>query len=233
MSGIVPLKSQLAVLFSGGLDSSILLAHLLSQGRRVWPLYVSSNLHWQAEELRSARRFLAAVSAPGLEELTVLELPLADLYEDHWSITGQGVPQAEDPDEKVYLPGRNPLLIIKAHVWCRLHGVPQLALGSLKSNPFTDATDAFFSQFESALDRAVAGHVELLRPFATYEKRRVMRLSDAAPLEWTFSCLAPTGHLHCGACNKCAERRQAFSDAGLVDPTRYASSRPVTIASKG
>jgi 7-cyano-7-deazaguanine synthase len=28
--------------------------------------------------------------------------------------------------------------------------------------------------------------------------------------------------MHCSRCNKCAERRKAFSEAGIPDPTRYA-----------
>jgi 7-cyano-7-deazaguanine synthase len=41
------------------------------------------------------------------------------------------------------------------------------------------------------------------------------------PLELTFSCIRPAGERHCGSCNKCAERRQAFASAGLKDPTDY------------
>jgi 7-cyano-7-deazaguanine synthase len=224
------LKPTVAVLFSGGLDSSILLAHLLNQQQRVQPLYVDSQLHWQAEERRQAERFLRAIDIPQLERLVVLSLPLADLYQGHWSVTGRGVPGANEPDEEVYLPGRNPLLMVKTHVWCRLHGISQLALGSLKSNPFADATDVFFNAFEAAMDRAVSGHVELVRPLAEFDKPQVMRLGVHLPLELTFSCLNPSDERHCGACNKCAERRKAFLQAGIADPTSYrAVPRPIAI----
>ncbi|MEX2114931.1 MAG: 7-cyano-7-deazaguanine synthase [Pirellulales bacterium] len=213
----------MAVLFSGGLDSSILLAHLVAEGRRVQPLYVACGLAWQREELRWARRFLDAIAAPGLEPLVVLSMPLADLYGDHWSITGQDVPSADDPDERVYLAGHNPLLLIKADVWCRLHGVSQVALGALATNPFADATDAFFVPFAEAMDQAVAGRIELLRPLAAMDKRSVMQWGRRAPLGLTFSCLAPREGTHCGACNKCAERQRAFRDAELDDPTAYAA----------
>jgi 7-cyano-7-deazaguanine synthase len=223
-------RATVAVLFSGGLDSAILLTHLLAQQQRVQPLFVDSDLFWQPEELRWARRFLQAVDSPSLEPLIVLTMSLADVYGDHWSITGRDVPGADDPDENVYLPGRNPLLMIKAQVWCRLHGVSQLALGALKSNPFADAQDDFFRPFEAAMDRAVSGHVKLVRPLATLDKLQVMHLGRGAPLEWTFSCLAPTAGLHCGKCNKCAERQQAFRQAEMNDPTRYAAAEcPIAI----
>jgi len=220
----MPTKTHsLAVLFSGGLDSAILLAHLVELGHRVQPLYVDCELLWQGEELRHARGFLEALAAPNLAELVVLRLPLADLYDGHWSITGQRVPSAADPDESVYLPGRNPLLIIKAHVWCGLHGVQQLALGALKTNPFADATDAFFKQFEAAMTQAVSNPVRIVRPLAELDKRQAMELGRRAPLAFTFSCLAPQNGRHCGRCNKCAERQRAFALAGMVDPTPYGS----------
>ncbi|MCD4728936.1 MAG: 7-cyano-7-deazaguanine synthase, partial [Pirellulales bacterium] len=42
------------------------------------------------------------------------------------------------------------------------------------------------------------------------------------PLELTFSCLSPVAGLHCGRCNKCAERQEAFRSLEMHDPTRYA-----------
>jgi 7-cyano-7-deazaguanine synthase len=55
-------------------------------------------------------------------------------------------------------------------------------------------------------------------------KRQVMELGRDLPLELTFSCISPVDSLHCGRCNKCAERQAAFRDAGLPDGTRYATS---------
>jgi 7-cyano-7-deazaguanine synthase len=220
------LNSTVAVLFSGGLDSSILLAHLLADGQCVQPLYVSCGLIWQREELRRAGRFLDAMATPRLKPLVALSMPLGDLYGDHWSITGRGVPAADDPDERVYLAGHNPLLLIKADIWCRLHGVSKLAIGALATNPFSDATDAFFVPFGKAMDQAVDGHVELVRPLASMDKRAVMQWGRLAPLELTFSCLAPQHGLHCGQCNKCAERQRAFRDAGILDRTTYSAVLP-------
>jgi 7-cyano-7-deazaguanine synthase len=211
------------VLFSGGLDSSILVGHLVGRGYVVQPLYVDSQLAWQTVELAHSERFLAALKAPVLRPLVKLSMPLADLYDGHWSITGRDVPSSQAADETVYLPGRNPLLLIKAQIWCQLHGVASLALGALATNPFADATEEFFRQFESAIDRAISGHVRLLRPLAELDKRQAMELGRNLPLDLTFSCLSPNGLLHCGRCNKCAERRKAFAAAGLADATRYAA----------
>ena len=83
--------------------------------------------------------------------------------------------------------------------------------------------------FARAVNQAVSGRVGIVRPLAGLDKRQVMRLGREMPLEWTFSCLSPAGGLHCGGCNKCAERRQAFRLAELEDPTAYAGARRVAI----
>ena len=213
----------IGVLASGGLDSSILIGHLLRKGRRVQPFYIRTGLVWQAEELPALERFLSTVATNNLAKLVVLELPLADLYDGHWSLTGHDIPAADSPDEAVFLPGRNALLIVKAAVWCQLHAVAELALAPLGTSPFDDASAAFVRDFQSAINRGCSHAVRLSLPFGEMNKQQVMALSRDLPLELTFSCISPAGHLHCGRCNKCAERRTAFLDAGLTDRTRYAS----------
>lgn len=213
---------SLAVLISGGLDSAILLGDALRRGATVHPLFVRFGLSWETVEASYLRRFLDALRGPALAPLVVLDEPVAGVYGTHWSVTGHGVPAADSPDEAVFLPGRNVLLLAKPLLWCHLHGVPAIALGSLRTNPFPDATPAFFRAMQDVANTAVGGRVEVRLPFAGLNKTAVMRLGRGLPLEHTFSCIRPADGLHCGRCNKCAERRHAFADAALDDPTRYA-----------
>jgi 7-cyano-7-deazaguanine synthase len=214
-------KGPLAVLVSGGLDSAIFVAEAARAYPEVHPLYVRQGLYWEAAERAHLRRFLEAVAGPALRPLRVLNMPVADLYGEHWSVTGRGVPDARSPDRAVFLPGRNVLLLAKALLWCHLHGVGAVALASLHSNPFPDATPAFFRAYQDVVNRAVGGRVEVLLPYAGLRKVEVMRRGRGLPLGLTFSCLRPVGERHCGACNKCAERRQAFAAAGMDDPADY------------
>jgi 7-cyano-7-deazaguanine synthase len=218
--------SALAVLVSGGLDSSVLLAESLGCYGAVYPLYVRCGLFWEETELDHLRRFLAALSGPILRPLHVLEMPVRDLYPPHWSLTGIGVPGSDSPDEAVFLPGRNVLLLAKALLWCQLHAVPTLALAPLENNPFPDATPAFFAAFASAVNQAVGGQVRVVQPYLGLSKVEVLRRGRGFPLEWTFSCLRPTAGRPCGACNKCAERRRAFAAANFPDPTPYLAEQP-------
>jgi 7-cyano-7-deazaguanine synthase len=198
------------------------------RGDEVAPLYVRCGLFWEEVELRHLRRYLAAVAAANLRPLHVLEVPVRDVYGPHWSLSGAGVPGADTPDEAVFLPGRNVLLLGKALLWCHLHGVAELALAPLESNPFPDATPAFFAAFEAVVNQAVGGAVRVRQPYLGLHKAEVLRRGRDLPLALTFSCIRPVDGRHCGACNKCAERRRGFADVGLPDPTPYHREPPCT-----
>ena len=128
---------------------------------------------------------------------------------------GADIPAAGTPDEAVYLPGRNALLTIKAALWCQMHGIDELAIATLRSNPFEDASASSFDRLGAVLSGMGPRPIRLVRPFGELEKRQVMELGRAFPLDLTFSCIAPRGRAHCGRCNKCAERRRR--SASLVE----------------
>jgi 7-cyano-7-deazaguanine synthase len=211
------------VLASGGVDSAILLAHQAAQGHVVHPMYIRFGLAWEHIEEAYLRRFLDVVaSRHDIRPLTVLELPIADVYGAHWSVSGAGTPDETTPDEAVYLPGRNLLLLAKTTVWCALHGVGTIALGTLRSNPFADSTTEFLSGLGGLASLALSHQIMVVQPFAQLAKAEVLALGRHLPLAHTLSCVAPVGDRHCQACNKCAERRKAFAEAGIEDRTLYA-----------
>jgi 7-cyano-7-deazaguanine synthase len=213
------------VLVSGGVDSAVVLAEAARSGERVAPLYVRSGLVWEPAEMYWLGRFLETLE--GTEALTVLELPVADLYGDHWSLTGESPPDAESPDEAVYLPGRNLLLLAKSGVFAVQQGCRAIVMGPLAANPFPDGTRAFFDAMGGAIGIAMglAGELPVRTPLAGLKKAEVVRRGHGLRLDLTFSCLAPVdGRLHCGDCNKCAERRRGFAAAGVPDPTAYADA---------
>lgn len=210
------------VLVSGGLDSAVLLTRLLAAHGRLLPLYVRCGLSWEAAELHWLRRLLGAVRSPRLAPLHVIEVPLRSIYGAHWSFTGRNIPGAHSQDAAVYLPGRNVLLLTHAGILCARWGIATIALGTLKRNPFGDASPRFFREMAACLSRALCRPVRVLAPLRRLTKPALIRSAPGVPWALTFSCLRPRGRRHCGRCNKCAERRRAFRAAGVPDPTGYA-----------
>jgi 7-cyano-7-deazaguanine synthase len=213
-----------AVLLSAGLDSAVLAA---AEARRadVHPIYVSAGLAWEEAERAALDRLLSAPPlADRLAPLATLAFTVRDLYPaTHWALRGEP-PAFDTPDEEVYLAGRNVVLLSKAAIFCAQHRIPRIALGPLAGNPFPDATPAFFAAMGDALSLGLAQPIEVAAPFAAMDKSEVIRLGAelGVPLELTLSCMNPQEGRHCGRCSKCRERRDAFLDAGVPDPTGYA-----------
>jgi 7-cyano-7-deazaguanine synthase len=220
-AGVGALGGDVAVLVSGGLDSATLVAELLSQGSVVHPIYVRFGLAWEPTEEAYLRRFLDTLKNPAPEPLTVLNVPIASIYGTHWSVSGDVVPDDRSADEAVYLPGRNLLLLAQPSVWCALNGVQKIALGTLKGNPFPDSSREFFDDFAALVKRGLGHSLEVVTPFTGLTKTDVLVLGRGLALRHTFSCIDPQGGRHCGHCNKCAERRLAFSALQIDDVTEY------------
>lgn len=214
------------MLFSGGLDSAVLLADAASRGAApVQPLYVTAGLAWERAELAIVERLLEFAPFRRVAPLVQLRFDVSDLYPPtHWAIRGEA-PGFDTPDDDVYLEGRNIALLSKAAIFVARAGLTRICIGPLAGNPFPDATPDFFALLARALSAGLAHRIEIEAPFLTLHKADVIARGVAlgVPLEHTLSCMQPEEGMHCGRCSKCRERRDAFRDAGMDDPARYAN----------
>ena len=212
-----------AVLLSGGLDSAVLLADEASRGD-VHPIYVSVGLAWEAAERAIVDRLLAAGPfRHRIRPLAALSVDMRDVYTaSHWAVEGKP-PSYHTPDEDVYLPGRNVILLGKAAVFCAAATIGRLAIGTLEHNPFPDATPEFRDAMQHALTLGLAHELRIDAPVAGMSKADVIRRGIAlgVPFELSLSCMSPHDTTHCGTCSKCRERHDAFLEAGIADPTEY------------
>ena len=212
-----------AVLFSAGLDSAVLAADALTHGD-ARPVYVSVGFAWEAEELAMAARLLARPPFAGrVEALASLTFDMRDVFPaSHWAVRGEP-PAFDTPDEDVYIHGRNVILASKTAVYASREKIERLLLGTLAGNPFPDATPDFFAAMSRALSLGVGAPIAIEAPFAGWHKADVIRrgVELGVPLELTLSCMQPREGRHCGRCSKCRERRDAFREAGVTDPTPY------------
>lgn len=218
------LTPTVAVLFSSGLDSAVLLAHAARDAAAV-PVYVGVGLAWESDEIAVANRLLASPPYRNASPLVTLHVDMRDVYPaTHWAIRGQA-PAFDTDDKEVYLEGRNLVLLTKAAVFMAREGLTRVLLGPLAGNPFPDATPEFFGALQRALSLGLDRPIAIETPFASMHKPEVVRLgaSLGVPLELTLSCMQPEGGLHCGRCSKCRERRDAFIESGIEDRTAYAA----------
>jgi 7-cyano-7-deazaguanine synthase len=149
-------------------------------------------------------------------------LNLEQAYESNWSRTGL-TPAADSEDSDVFLPARNLLLTTKSMLVLSPEGVFDMALAVLRGNPFPDARLPYFRLLEKVLRGGFKHPVRIHTPFRNMTKAQVIRSVSDYPLHLTLSCISPRNGGHCGQCNKCAERKRAFQEAGVRDRTRYES----------
>ena len=237
--------TKCAVLLSGGLDSAVLVADEGASGA-VQPIYVRVGLAWEEAEQAMIERFLASPPLQALGDrvrpMVSLGVDMRDVYaRSHWAV--QGRPPAYDtPDEDVYLPGRNVVLLGKSAVFCAANHIERLVLGTLAHNPFPDATPEFRAAMTRALSLGLACDLRIEAPYAGTSKADVIRRGAAlgVPFELTLSCMSPhqappkpaskssirdwPSAMHCGVCSKCRERHDAFVEAGVADTTAYVST---------
>jgi 7-cyano-7-deazaguanine synthase len=227
-----------AVLLSGGLDSAVLVADEAVSGE-VQPIYVSVGLSWEEAERAIVSSFLAKAPLAGrAHPLVSLGVDMRDVYAaTHWAMEGRP-PAYHTPDEDVYLPGRNVILLGKAAVYCAAAKIDRLVIGTLAHNPFPDATPEFRAAMARALSLGLDRPLEIHAPYAGSSKADVIRRGAqlGVPFELTLSCMNPPpadqpfaishqpSAIHCGECSKCRERHDAFVDAGIPDPTAYATT---------
>lgn len=223
------MHSMICVLFSGGVESCVLVG-LLAEEHVVFPLRVHYGLRWENDEQAACERFLSALSQQShlrVRPLAVVShIKVPEFSRPAWSLRGP-VPDVVSPASAVELPNRNRILLEEAARFCAPRYVHQVAIGTLAENPFADAAPQFFTEQEDILTQRYGYPLQIVAPFHSLTKAEVLRRGTAMglPLEHSLSCLNPlNGGIHCGACNKCTERQQAFSEAGIVDPTPYAVS---------
>lgn len=204
---------RVALLASGGLDSSVLMAELALRGWSVDPLFVRCGFLWESAELARLVRLRRALGLGGIRPVRVLDAPVAGLMGGHWAVSGRGTPGAQSACDSVRLPGRNLLLAGLGGLWCSVAGVGVLATALLRGNPFPDARREFLASMSRSLSLALGRRTRLVAPYRSLTKAQVAARVRGFPAELTFSCLRPRGREHCGRCSKCAERARGLGEA--------------------
>jgi len=230
-----PAAPLAVVLVSGGLDSMISAASAREAGYRLLALSIDYNQRHRVE-LAAARRVATAL---GAERHIVLPLDLAafggSALTDDIAVPKDGVGLDDDGGgiPVTYVPARNTIFLSLALGWAEASGARDLFIGvnALDYSGYPDCRPEFIAGFEKLAELATKAGVEgqpfrIQAPLQSMSKadivREAARLGLDAGMSW--SCYDPTPEgLHCGLCDSCRLRSRGFEEAGLPDPTRYAT----------
>ncbi|WP_309030776.1 7-cyano-7-deazaguanine synthase QueC [Streptomyces alfalfae] len=220
----------LAVLsFSGGMDSTTLAAYYAAQD---YDLLLLSFDYGQrhARELDSARQVAAHFGA----EHHVVDLSTVGALMPGSALTDAAVAvpdghYAEESMRATVVPNRNAIMANIAVGIASARGAKVVALGIHAGDHavYPDCRPEFLHGLQYSVDRALDGfHTPRIEaPFINESKTWIAsRAAELdAPLHLSWSCYKG-GELHCGTCGTCTERKEAFEDAGVYDPTDYAEA---------
>ncbi len=217
------------MLLSGGLDSATCLALARSRGFQCHSLAVDYGQRHRAE-LSAARRISRK---QGAVQHTVVKLDLRAIGGS--ALTDDiEVPEAGGAGIPVtYVPARNTVLLGLALAHAEVLGAQDLFIGvnAIDFSGYPDCRPAFIAAFEELCQVATRAGVEgvsytLHTPLIHCSKAEIIRQGAALGVDFaaTVSCYrADRRGRACGRCDACQLRRTGFIQAGLPDPTRYAS----------
>jgi 7-cyano-7-deazaguanine synthase len=215
------------VLFSGGLDSTVLAAQLLADGAETRLLSIDYGQR-HAKELQQAEKIAEALGLPH----RILRLPDLGPLLGGSSLTDDQVelPEghyAEESMKATVVPNRNMILLALAggHALSLRFDTIAYAAHAGDHTIYPDCRPEFADAMETALGLADWEKLSLHRPFVHLSKTDLVKKGAEldAPLHLTWSCYAGR-EKHCGKCGTCVERKEAFALAKVTDPTEYEDS---------
>lgn len=218
------------ILVSGGLDSMISAALAREAGYRLYALSFDYNQRHQIE-LAAARRVAAAL---GAERHIVMPMDLRAFGGS--ALTADiDVPKDGVGDDipVTYVPARNTIFLSLALGWAEASGARDIYIGvnALDYSGYPDCRPEFIEGFERLAELATKAGVEgtpfrIRAPLQHMTKADIVREGARLGLDMglSWSCYDPApGGLHCGLCDSCRLRAKGFEEAGIPDPTQYAT----------
>jgi 7-cyano-7-deazaguanine synthase len=216
------------VLLSGGMDSTVLLHQVKASNRD--PVAISFDYGQRhIKEIKVATQMAASLGVPH----TVVALrstTLALFAGSSQTDKDVDVPHGhyEDPTMRLtYVPNRNMIMVSLAAalavslkgdtIWYAAHAGDHAI--------YPDCRQAFVDAMNSVLQVANYTPIRLEAPFLNKTKADILKLGHqlGVRFEKTYSCYEGAD-MQCGLCGTCQERRWAFQEAGLFDPTEYANT---------
>jgi 7-cyano-7-deazaguanine synthase len=218
------------VLLSGGLDSMVAAGLAREAGFRLLALTIDYNQRHRVE-LSAAARVASALNA-----ISHIVLPLDLTAFGGSALTADiAVPKGGVGSDIpiTYVPARNTIFLSLTLGLAEVAGANDIFIGvnALDYSGYPDCRPEFIDAFQKMANLATKAGVEgnplrINTPLLYMSKadivREAARLGLDAGMSW--SCYDPTpDNKHCGLCDSCRLRSKGFEEAGLPDPTVYAT----------
>ncbi|WP_413810607.1 7-cyano-7-deazaguanine synthase [Streptomyces sp. OE57] len=219
--------SKIVAVVSGGIDSVTMAYHLKAQGHSLHVVAIDYGQRHR-KELEFARLAAGRLGAPYEEvDLTGARSVFrgSSLTDSAVDVPSDRGPARGGPN---IVPNRNALLLSAAFALAVVVKAEAVAFGVMADDVGPSDTSVEFMRSFIAMERvATRGHahpdLDLITPLIELHKSELIAMGHKLDVPWTQTWTCFRGEdLHCGRCAACWERREAFTAAGVEDPTVYA-----------
>jgi 7-cyano-7-deazaguanine synthase len=212
------------VVFSGGLDSTVLLKQVVSAGDETLALSIDYGQRHR-KELQFAEEIARSYGVEWeLADLSGIAKLLAGSSQTSADIPVPHGHYAEASMKQTVVPNRNMIMLSMAAGWAISRQFDRIAYAAHSGDHtiYPDCRPEFVQAMRNAFQLCDWHLIDLYTPFVTFTKSQIVQTGASLDVDFahTWSCYEG-GELHCGKCGTCVERREAFTLAGIPDPTRY------------
>ena len=212
------------IIYSGGLDSTTLLYE--EQQRIALAVTFDYGSNHAAREIACARHHCTLL---GIEHV-VIELGFMGRYFSSSLLSGpEAIPDGSYDDSNMHstvVPFRNGIMLSIACGLAESRGLTRVLIANHGGDHaiYPDCRPQFVAAMDGAMQAGTYEGVRLAAPYTNLTKADLVRRGAALGINYgrTYSCYRGGEH-HCGTCGTCTERKEAFREAGIPDPTVYNS----------
>ena len=213
-------KPKCVVVLSGGPDSTVVAYWAKKEGYEIYP--ITFKYGQIAEKETNQAAFIAKSLDVPLKSIDMSNL--RDIFVGITSLCDRTIELTSDFSQPIVVPFRNAIFLSVAVSYAAGIGAVKIFYGAHGSDAknYPDCRQEFYKSLEQTACLGTEMNIQIQAPFVDLSKSEVIKIGAAlgVPFELTWSCYLD-GEKHCGKCESCVNRRSAFKQAGIIDPTQY------------
>ena len=213
-------KPKCVVVLSGGPDSAIVAYWAKKEGYDIYPITFNYG-QIAVKETQAAEKIAESL---GVKTKIVDLSALKEVFGDVTSLCNTNIPLTTEFSQPIIVPFRNAIFLSVAVSYAVSVCADKIFYGAHGSDePFyPDCRREFYEAFEKAAQLGTGERISIQAPFSDKRKSEVIKKGAelGVPLKFTWSCYR-NAEKHCGKCESCTNRKKAFKEASVTDPSEY------------
>lgn len=213
-------EKKCVIVLSGGPDSSTVAYWAKKQGYCVFAItYKYGQI--AIKEIECARKIAEKLNIP----IKLIDFSsLKEIFVGVTSLCDEAIPMTSNFSQPIIVPFRNAIFLSVAVAYAVSIGANRIFYGAQGSDElfYTDCRREFYKAFEKTANLGTGKEIYVEAPFNGISKSEIIKIGTelGVPFSLTWSCYL-NGLKHCGTCESCVNRKKAFREADVLDPTEY------------